>query len=122
MNGATQSNMLVQLIPFVVIFVIFYLLIIMPARKKQKQHQNMINSLKGGERDHHRRRHLRHRLPRHGRPLRDPGGRQYQAADHQILHFHGPGNGRRQEQVIPSQPAAFGLESGEIFLQMRQLG
>ncbi|MFH2108304.1 MAG: preprotein translocase subunit YajC [Chrysiogenia bacterium] len=50
MNGATQSNMLVQLIPFVIIFVIFYLLIIMPARKKQKQHQNMISSLKGGER------------------------------------------------------------------------
>jgi preprotein translocase subunit YajC len=45
-----QGNMLVQLIPFVVIFVIFYLLIIMPARKKQKQHQNMISSLKGGER------------------------------------------------------------------------
>jgi preprotein translocase subunit YajC len=42
--------MLVQLIPFVVIFVIFYLLIILPARKKQKQHLNMINSLKGGER------------------------------------------------------------------------
>jgi preprotein translocase subunit YajC len=50
MNGATQSNMLVQLIPFVIIFVIFYLLIILPARKKQKQHQNMIHSLKGGER------------------------------------------------------------------------
>ena len=50
MNGATQSNMLVQLIPFVVIFVIFYLLIILPARKKQKQHQSMISSLKGGER------------------------------------------------------------------------
>lgn len=50
MNGAASSNMLVQLIPFVVIFVIFYLLIILPARKKQKQHQNMINSLKGGER------------------------------------------------------------------------
>jgi preprotein translocase subunit YajC len=45
-----NQNMLVQLIPFVVIFAIFYLLIIMPARKKQKQHQNMIGSLKGGER------------------------------------------------------------------------
>jgi preprotein translocase subunit YajC len=45
-----NQNMLVQLIPFVVIFGIFYLLIIMPARKKQKQHQNMINSLTGGER------------------------------------------------------------------------
>lgn len=45
-----QGNMLINLIPFVVIFAIFYLLIIMPARKKQKQHQNMINALKGGER------------------------------------------------------------------------
>jgi preprotein translocase subunit YajC len=45
-----QGNMLIQMIPFVVIFAIFYLLIIMPARKKQKQHQNMINELKGGER------------------------------------------------------------------------
>ncbi len=45
-----NQNMLVQLIPFVVIFAIFYLLIILPARKKQKQHQTMINSLKGGER------------------------------------------------------------------------
>lgn len=45
-----NQNMLVQLIPFVVIFAIFYLLIIMPARKKQKQHQSMITSLKGGER------------------------------------------------------------------------
>jgi preprotein translocase subunit YajC len=45
-----QGNMLVQLIPFVVIFAIFYLLIIMPARKKQKQHQSMIQALKGGER------------------------------------------------------------------------
>jgi preprotein translocase subunit YajC len=50
MNAAPQSNMLVQLIPFVVIFAIFYLLIIMPARKKQKQHQNMVSSLRGGER------------------------------------------------------------------------
>lgn len=49
-NGAAPSNMLIQLIPFVVIFAIFYLLIIMPARKKQKQHQSMVDSLKGGER------------------------------------------------------------------------
>jgi preprotein translocase subunit YajC len=50
MNGATQPNMLVSMIPFVVIFAIFYLLIIMPARKKQKQHQSLIQGLKGGER------------------------------------------------------------------------
>lgn len=49
-GGAAQPNMLVSLIPFVVIFAIFYLLIILPARKKQKQHQNLIQGLKGGER------------------------------------------------------------------------
>lgn len=49
-GGAGQPNMLVSMIPFAVIFVIFYLLIILPARKKQKQHQNLISSLKGGER------------------------------------------------------------------------
>lgn len=49
-GGAAQPNMLVSLLPFVVIFVIFYLLIILPARKKQKQHQNLIAALKGGER------------------------------------------------------------------------
>ena len=49
-GGAAQPNMLVSLLPFVVIFIIFYLLIILPARKKQKQHQNLIASLKGGER------------------------------------------------------------------------
>jgi preprotein translocase subunit YajC len=48
--GGSAMGPLVQLIPFVLIFVIFYLIIILPARKKQKQHQNLINSLKGGER------------------------------------------------------------------------
>lgn len=45
-----QGNMLINLIPFALIFVIFYLLIILPARKKQKQHQALIQGLKGGER------------------------------------------------------------------------
>jgi preprotein translocase subunit YajC len=44
------GGMLGALIPFAIIFVIFYLLIIMPARKKQKQHAAMVSSLKGGER------------------------------------------------------------------------
>jgi preprotein translocase subunit YajC len=42
--------MLTALLPFIIIFVIFYFIIIMPARKKQKMHQSMIASLKGGER------------------------------------------------------------------------
>jgi preprotein translocase subunit YajC len=49
-NGAPQASMLGALVPFVIIFAIFYLLIIMPARKKQKQHQSMVGALRGGER------------------------------------------------------------------------
>lgn len=51
-GGAAQQqpSMISALIPFIIIFVIFYFLIIMPSRKKQKQHQELIGSLKGGER------------------------------------------------------------------------
>ena len=49
-GGAAQPNMLSALIPFILIFVIFYLLIILPQRKKQKRHQEMVRDLKGGER------------------------------------------------------------------------
>ena len=49
-GAAQQPSMISALIPFVIIFVIFYFLIIMPSRKKQKQHQELIDSLKGGER------------------------------------------------------------------------
>jgi len=47
---AGQGNMLVGLLPFILVFVIFYLLIIMPQRKKQKQHQQMVANLKPGDR------------------------------------------------------------------------
>lgn len=50
-GGAAQApNMLSALLPFVLIFVIFYFIIIMPARKKQKQHQNLLNALQRNER------------------------------------------------------------------------
>lgn len=49
-GGQAQPSMISALIPFAIIFVIFYFLIIMPARKKQKNHQQLIGSLKGGER------------------------------------------------------------------------
>ena len=39
-----------MLFPFILIFVIFYLVLILPAKKKQKQHQSMLTALKGGER------------------------------------------------------------------------
>jgi len=37
------------LIPFILVFVIFYLLIIMPSRKRQKKHQAMVEELKPGD-------------------------------------------------------------------------
>ncbi|MGB9764524.1 MAG: preprotein translocase subunit YajC [Candidatus Saccharicenans sp.] len=45
-----QSNLLVGLLPFILVFVIFYLLIILPQRKKQKQHQQMVENLRPGDR------------------------------------------------------------------------
>lgn len=49
-GGASQGNPLIQLLPFVLIFVIFYVLVILPARKKQKQHAQMLDALKSGDR------------------------------------------------------------------------
>lgn len=37
------------LIPFILVFLIFYLLIIMPSRKRQKKHQLMVEQLKPGD-------------------------------------------------------------------------
>ena len=37
-------------VPYILIFVVFYFLLIAPARKKQKRHQEMITSLKNGDR------------------------------------------------------------------------
>jgi preprotein translocase subunit YajC len=42
--------MLTALIPFILVFVIFYLLIIMPQRKKQKRHMEMVDNLRSGDR------------------------------------------------------------------------
>ncbi len=47
---AAQPSMLTSMLPLIVIIAIFYLIVIMPARKKQKQHQEKINTLNGGER------------------------------------------------------------------------
>ena len=45
-----QGNFLTALVPFILVFVIFYLLIIMPQRKKQKKHLEMVENLKPGSR------------------------------------------------------------------------
>ena len=45
-----QQNMLVSLAPILVIGVIFYLMIFMPMRKKQKKEDQMRSSLQSGDR------------------------------------------------------------------------
>jgi preprotein translocase subunit YajC len=44
------TSLFAALIPFILVFVIFYLLIIMPQRKKQKKHMTMVEQLKPGDR------------------------------------------------------------------------
>jgi preprotein translocase subunit YajC len=46
---AGGSDMLVSLLPFVLIFVIMYFLILRPQQKRVKQHQEMVTSLRRGD-------------------------------------------------------------------------
>jgi preprotein translocase subunit YajC len=45
-----QGSLFTAFIPFILVFVIFYLLLIMPQRKKQKKHREMVDNLKPGDR------------------------------------------------------------------------
>lgn len=45
-----QPNFLVQMLPLVFIFVIFYFMLIRPQQKRQKEHQKLISSVKSGDR------------------------------------------------------------------------
>jgi len=45
-----RPSMLTALLPFVLVFAIFYILIIMPQRRKQKKHQELVENLKPGDR------------------------------------------------------------------------
>ena len=42
------QGLLVQLLPLILIFVVFYFLLIRPQQKRVKQHKEMVNSLKAG--------------------------------------------------------------------------
>lgn len=46
MNPANQSPFASMLIPIIIIYVIFYFILIKPQKKEQKEHKNMIDSLK----------------------------------------------------------------------------
>lgn len=48
--GAEQGNPFVAFMPLILMFAIFYFLLIRPQQKKQKDHQQMIKSLKKGDR------------------------------------------------------------------------
>jgi preprotein translocase subunit YajC len=43
------SEMLISLLPFALIFVIMYFLILRPQQKRTKQHQEMVTSLRRGD-------------------------------------------------------------------------
>ena len=43
------SDMLMQLVPFLLIFVIMYFLIIRPQQKRAKEHQNLIENVRRGD-------------------------------------------------------------------------
>ncbi|MCJ7440624.1 MAG: preprotein translocase subunit YajC [Thermoanaerobaculaceae bacterium] len=44
------KNPLVQFLPFILIFGIFYLLLIMPMRRRQKKHKELLSKLTKGDR------------------------------------------------------------------------
>ncbi len=48
-GAAGGGDLLTGILPFVFIFVIFYFLLIRPQQKKMKQHQEMVKSLRRGD-------------------------------------------------------------------------
>lgn len=49
-GGLMDQSALVQFLPLVLIFVVFYFLLIRPQQKKQKEHKSMIEALRRGDR------------------------------------------------------------------------
>lgn len=47
--GAGGSDMLMSLLPFLLIFVIMYFLILRPQQKRVKQHQELVKNLRRGD-------------------------------------------------------------------------
>jgi preprotein translocase subunit YajC len=47
---AQQANPLMSFLPLILIFVIFYLVMFLPMRKRQKKHQAMLQALQKGDR------------------------------------------------------------------------
>ncbi len=48
--GLLDQNAMIQFLPLVLIFVVFYFLLIRPQQKKQKDHRSMLDALRRGDR------------------------------------------------------------------------
>jgi len=48
-GGAQGSDMLMSLLPFILIFVIMYFLILRPQQRRVKQHQEMVKNVRRGD-------------------------------------------------------------------------
>ena len=48
-QDSDSSGMILQFLPIVLIFVVFYFLLIRPQQKKQKEHQKLVADLKTGD-------------------------------------------------------------------------
>lgn len=48
-QGQAPQSQLVNFLPFVLIFVVFWFLLIRPQTKRQKEHQAMVSNLKKGD-------------------------------------------------------------------------
>src|SRR5258708_36236842 len=49
-TGLFDQSALIQFLPLVLIFVVFYFLLIRPQQKKQKEHRTMLDALRRGDR------------------------------------------------------------------------
>src|SRR5947207_5098177 len=49
-TGLFDQSALVQFLPLVLIFIVFYFLLIRPQQKKQKDHRSMVDALRRGDR------------------------------------------------------------------------
>ncbi len=48
-GAAEQPSMIQAFLPLIIIFVLFYFIILLPNKKEQKKHQEMLKSLKPGD-------------------------------------------------------------------------
>ncbi len=48
-GGESEGSFLISILPFVLIFVVFYFVLIRPQKKQREKHEKMVESLKPGD-------------------------------------------------------------------------